>query len=100
MLWVLLGLLTIGSIMVSGLGWIINLVMGSVFCLFGTLFWMRVRFLHRSQAFLRADLDEDQSLAWFVYIDLLFVLGMLLMGGLLFVVGIGRVFGEGFAIFG
>ena len=46
-LWAGLGVLTIGSIALSSIGWVINLIIGSLFILIGFFLYLRAKHLHR-----------------------------------------------------
>jgi hypothetical protein len=98
--WAGLGLLTIGSIAISSIGWVINLVMGSLFILIGYFLYLRAKNFYR---FFRAITPDTQNISYlqkFLRLDLVIVVGITFLGGLLLMAGIFRVFGEGFAIFG
>jgi hypothetical protein len=95
-----LGAITIGSITLSSLGWVINLVMGLLFIFIGWFLYFRANNFHLFYSANIAETQNNQQLERFLRIDLILVLGTCLAGGLLLAVSIGRVFGEGYALFG
>lgn len=100
LLWGALGILTIGSVWLSRIGWPINLLMGSVFAAIGGFLYLRA--YHWQRFYLTAPVDVQNSphIRRFLRLDLIFLVGMGLVGGILLTAGISRVFGEGYAIFG
>ncbi len=97
--WAGLGLLTIGSIAISSIGWVINLVMGCLFLLIGYFLYLRTKNLYRFYRAVTPDMQNISYLQKFLRLDLIFVVGITFLSGLLLMAGIFRVFGEGFAIF-
>jgi hypothetical protein len=75
--------LTIGSIVLSSIGLVINLLMGAFFISFGWFMVWGTRSLDRVRI-----------------LSLVFMLGAILIGSIMLVAGAFRVFGEGYAIFG
>ena len=100
LLWAGLGLLTVGSIAVSSLGWAINLIMGVLFIFIGWFLYARSDSFYWVYSSSASDIQNHPHLQQFLRLDLIFVLGTCLVGGILLMASIGRVFGEGFAIFG
>lgn len=99
-LWIALGTLTIGSIVLSSIGWVINLVMGLLFILIGCFLYLRAYHWRRFYITVSSDMRNNPHLQRFLRLDLLFVLGACLLGALFLTAGVSRVFGEGYAIFG
>ena len=99
-LWIALGIITIGSIVLSSIGWGINLIMGLLFMLIGCFLYFRAYNLHHFYVNATENMQENLHLRRFLRLDLIFVLGTLLVGALLVSAATSRVFGEGFPIFG
>ncbi len=100
LLWVGLGVLTVGSIAVSTLGWAINLIMGALFIFIGWYIYARSDSFCRVYSSSASDMQNNPHIQRFLRLDLMFVLGACLVGGSLLVASISRVFGDGFAVFG
>ena len=98
--WAGLGVLTIGSIVISANGWVINLVIGSFFILIGIFLYLRAKNLHRFYEVIPSDVQNTPPLKHFLRLEMILILGTGFLGGMLLLAGISRVFGEGFAIFG
>ena len=98
--WVGLGVLTVGSIIVSSLGWIINLIMGILFIFIGWYLYARSDSFYRLFSSSASDMQNNPYIQRFLRFDLIFVLGTCFVGGLLLMASMSRVFGEGFAVFG
>lgn len=99
LLWIGLGLIVIGSIAVSSLGWGINLIVGSVMLLIGVFLGLRGRAL---TAMIESYEPEENTVrvSRFLRYDLILIGGISLIGLLLLAMSIYRVFGEGYAVFG
>ena len=99
-LWIGLGALTLGSIVLSSIGWVINLVIGLIFILIGYFLYLRASKLVRFYVTATDDVQNNPHMQRFLRLDLMLVLSTCFLGGLLLTAGISRVFGEGYAIFG
>jgi len=99
-LWLTLGILTIGSILVSSLGWIINLGMGTGLIIIGCLMYLHGNSLHRLYAGAMDKLQEDPNFIWFLRFDLLLVIISCIVSGAFLTGAFIRMFVEGFAVFG
>ncbi|MFZ2487886.1 MAG: hypothetical protein WAZ19_07155 [Anaerolineae bacterium] len=98
--WGMLGVLTIGSILLSRIGWPINLLMGNVFAAIGGFLYRRAYHWWRFYQTAPGDVQNSAHVKHFLHLDLIFLVGTGLIGGILLAAGISRVFGEGYAIFG
>ncbi len=98
--WIALGIITIGSIVFSSIGWGINLIMGLLFMLIGCFLYFRAHNLHHFYVNATENMQNNLRLQRFLLLDLMFVLGTFLVGALLLSAAASRVFGEGFPIFG
>lgn len=99
-LWVGLGGLTVGSIALSSIGWVINLVMGLLFMLIGVYLYFRAKNLHRFYETITPTARNNPYIQRFLNLELIFVLSTCFVGVIFLSAGISRVFGEGYAIFG
>lgn len=99
-LWFGVGLITIGGIVLSSLGWIINLVMGLIFISIGWLLYRRASSFYLFFSASPVTNQNNLHLQRFMRLDLLVVCGASLLGGILLIASISRVFGEGYAVFG
>jgi hypothetical protein len=99
-LWSGLGMLTIGGIAVSSIGWFINLGMGLLFLFIGCFMYFHGNSLHRFYAGGADQLQEDPKLQRFLRWDLIFVIISCILSGSLFTAAFYRIFFEGFAVFG
>ena len=99
-LWTGLGVLTIGSIALSSIGWAINLIIGLLFMLIAYFLYLRVKNLHCFYETIPSDAQNNPHLQRFLRLEMIFVLGTCFFGIILLSAGISRVFGEGYAIFG
>ena len=99
-LWAGLGTITIGSIAVSSLGWVINLVMGLIFICIGWFLYLRASNFQLFYYASDAETRNNLYLKRFLRSDLILVLIAGLVGTLLILASISRVFGEGYAVFG
>ena len=99
-LWFLLGLLTIGSIAISSLGWIINLSMGVLFLIIAGFIFLHGKNLHQFYTRTIEIVQNDLHFKRFLWLDLIFVLSTVFLGGVFLIAAFFRVFGEGFAVFG
>jgi len=99
-LWSGIGTITIGSIIQSSLSWHINLLMGLLFFSIGCFFYLRSSNLHHFYFSGDSKIQKNLHLQRFLRLDMIFVLGSCLVGGILLFASISRVFKEGFAIFG
>lgn len=104
--WVLLGLLTIGGIALSTIGWVINTVVGILFITIGLFFYAHgrafVRFYqsHTEHGSTEREFSSNPFLKRFMTLEILLLAGNCLVSALLLTAGASRVFGEGFPIFG
>ena len=99
-LWFLLGILTIGSIAISSLGWIINLSMGSFFMIVAGFIYLHGKNLHQFYSNAIETIQNDPHFNRFLRLDLIFVFSTAIISGGFLIAAIFRVFGEGFAVFG
>jgi hypothetical protein len=99
-LWFGLGAITIGSIALSPISWAINLIIGLFFILIGWFLHRRASSFYHFYSTSADDTQNNQSLLRFLRLDFLAILGTCLVGSLLLIASISRVFGEGFAVFG
>ena len=99
-LWLLLGILTIGSITISSLGWIINLSMGFLFIIIAGFIYLHGKNLHQFYSNAIEIIQNDPHFKRFLRLDLLFVFSTTFLGGVSLIAAFFRVFGEGFAVFG
>jgi hypothetical protein len=99
-LWLALGILTIGSILVSSLGWIVNLGMGLLFIIIGCLMYLHGNSLHRFYKGSMDKLQEDPNFQRFLRLDLLFVIISCIVISAMLTGAFIRIFIEGFAVFG
>jgi len=99
-LWLILGMLTIGSIAASSLVWIVNLGMGLLFIIIGVFIYLHGMRLHLFYASAVHKLQKDPNFQKFLRLDLIFVIISCLGGGVLLIGALIRVFMEGFAVFG
>lgn len=98
--WLGLGTLTMGSILVSALGWAINLIMGLFFILIGLYLRRRANSFYHFYVASSDEIQNNQHLCQFLRLDFFIVLGSSLVGGVLLLASLHRVFLEGFAVFG
>lgn len=96
----MLGALTIGSILLSTLGWGINLVMGFVFAGIGGFVYLKAHYLHKFLTAVPDDSRSNPALEKFVALENIFVTLSLLFAIVLLTAAASRVFGEGYPIFG
>lgn len=99
-LWGALGAITIGSIARSPVAWGINLIMGLLFVMTGWFLYQRANNFYRYVSTNPAERLSDQHLKHFLLFDFVLVCITVLVGALLFVMSIFRVFMEGYAVFG
>ena len=99
-LWTGLGVLTIGSIAVSSIGWVINLGMGLLFILIGSYLYIRGKSLTRFYAGAADQLQADPNFQRVIHLDLVFIIISCLLSSAFLIGAFIRVFFEGFAVFG
>jgi hypothetical protein len=95
-----LGMLTIGSIVLSSIGWFINLGMGLFFIMIGVYLYFRGNSLHRFYSGAVDNLQDDPKFRRFLRLDLLFVIISCVVSGAFLTGAFIRIFFEGFAVFG
>ena len=99
LLWTGLGLVAIGGILLSLTSWRINLFMGALFVGIGWFSYARVNAFCRGFTAM-AVAQNNPHIRRFLLLDLILVVGVGLIGALLLVASLSRVFGEGYAVFG
>ncbi len=99
-LWAGTGALAIVSIALSPRNWIPNLLMGLFFICFGWYLYFRAISFSRYYSARPADFRKNPIGLRFLRLDLLLVLLSCLAGALLLLASGGRVFREGYAVFG
>ena len=99
-LWSVLGMMTIGSIAVSSIGWVINLGMGLLFILIGVYLYFRGNSLHRFYSSAVDNLQQDPNYQRFLRFEMIFVIISSILSGVFLIAAFIRVFREGFAVFG
>jgi hypothetical protein len=92
--------MTIGSIAVSPLGWVINLGMGLLFIMIGGYLYFRGKSLHRFYAGAVDNLQEDPNFQSFFSYEMIFVIISCFGSGVFLIGAFIRIFIEGFAVFG
>ena len=96
--WTAVGIITVGSIYLSMGGFVINVVVGSLFIFIGQFIFWKERYFVK---FLREAVSNNKKLKVTVIISELFFIGGILLVGLVAFFGVfSRVFLEGFAVFG
>ncbi|MDD2680748.1 MAG: hypothetical protein PHE20_01440 [Patescibacteria group bacterium] len=98
-LWVATGLVTVGSIYLSNIGFVINLIVGLSFILIG--FYLHLK--EKNIFGLLKIVPEDQSRNLYKKVivgEIIFIAAALFFGLMAFSAVLSRVFGEGFAVFG
>ncbi len=98
LIWMMIGVITLGSILLSDIGWVINLTVGFVFVLFSTLLFLK----EKNFLLLISDSDpEDKIIQKKAVRYELFSLLIVLIVGVISLFGVShRVFIEKFAVFG
>lgn len=99
LIWVVTGLVTIGSIYLSRIGFVINLLVGKSFILLGTYFYFKEKAL--SELLEITYQDQFSKLHNKVFLgEFFFMMFALLVGIIILSAVSSRVFKEGFAVFG
>lgn len=98
-LWITSGLIIIGSIYLSRIGFVINLLVGTLFILLGLYFYFKEKFLSE---FLKKTCESELGKLYKKVIlgEVIFIMVTLLVGVIILSAVSSRVFGEGFAVFG
>jgi len=99
-LWLILGILTAGSIVISKLGWIINVGMGLLFIIIGCFMYFHGNSLHQFYGSAVEKIQYDPNFRRFLRLDLIFVLISCIFSGISLIAVITRIFFEGYAVFG
>ena len=98
-LWITSGLLTIGSIYLSRIGFVINLIVGTLFILLGIYFYCKEKalseLLEKTCQGKLGKLHKKVILGEVVFIMIALLVGIIILSAVS-----SRVFGEGFAVFG
>ena len=100
LLWSLIGLFTIGSIILSRNGMVINLVVGTIFLLIAGLFFLKAYFFTKG---VKAEEISHESKTYFskyLKADLILTTGTVLFSLIIFSAVLHRIFQEGTPIFG
>lgn len=100
LLWMSLGIVTIGSMALSLPNWRINLLMGTVFIVIGGFLGLRGLAFCKGYAASAIDIRTNLNMRRFLLLDLLSTLGTALIAAGLLAASLDRVFREGFAVFG
>ena len=97
--WLLLGLLSIGSIINGSDGLMINIVLGSLFILIGIYFYLRTK-NHQKLLLLFAEKKADQYFKHFILLEKILISMSLFFIFILLSGVIHRIFGENMPVFG
>ena len=101
---ILLGLLTIGSIIYSTTGWVINLIMGLFFTTIGYYLYAKAKSVIKLIFNINKMNNERhvtlKSIDRFMFFEKIFIICCLLFGALLLSLAFSRIFGENLPIFG
>ncbi len=100
LLWIALGIITVGSIALSSIGWVINLIFGLLFILIGVFIWSRMYYLNRFLIRSSQNVQLNIDLQRYLRLEIVLAVGILFVGLILLMGASSRVFGEGFAVFG
>ena len=95
-----MGIVTVGSIFLSSIGWLINLVMGCIFIIIGFFFYLRGRAFNQFVATTTRDVLANLFLQRYLRLEIVLAVCVFLIGGFLLAASMYRVFGEGLAVFG
>ena len=99
LLWITTGLITIGSIYLSRIGFVTNIIVGILFILLGVYFYFKEKAL--SELLGKTYKKEQDKLHNKVILgEIIFIMVALLVGGTILSAVISRVFWEGYAVFG
>ncbi|MFQ6539739.1 MULTISPECIES: hypothetical protein [Aphanothece] len=98
--WVGTGVVAIGSIALSPRNWTPNLAMGVLFICLGWLLYLRAVSFSRFFSAMPVNIQIISFGQRFLRLDLLLVSLSCLVGALLLLASVSRVFGEGYAVFG
>lgn len=98
-LWITIGLITLGSIYLSRIGYIINLIVGILFLIIAIYFYFKEKYFLE---FLTKTNQVEQDLLFKKVIlgEIILVMTALLVGTIALSAVSMRVFVEGFAVFG
>jgi len=105
-LWIVLGILTIGSILLGSIGMLINILMGFVFILIGFYFFSKIKILNNVFNTIKI-LDNNEkkilvqnSIKKFISIEMVIVIASTIIVIVFLSAVISRIFGENLPIFG
>ncbi|QEN04580.1 hypothetical protein EW093_07640 [Thiospirochaeta perfilievii] len=98
-LWLIIGLITIGSIFLSSIGYVINLVVGSIFISIAIFFNYKRKYLF--ELLKKTCIDgEDILTDKVINGEIVGIISALILGIIIFTAVYSRVFIEGFPVFG
>ena len=98
-LWIVSGIITIGSIYLSSIGLAINIIVGIIFILIGVYFYLKEKSL--LQLLANECVGPDSKLRTKVIAgEIIFIIMMFLVGVIILSAVLQRVFGDGVSVFG
>ncbi|MGO4292201.1 hypothetical protein [Chitinophaga sp. RAB17] len=100
LLWSLIGLFTIGSIVLSSNVLVINLIVGTIFLLIAALFFFKAFFLVKGVRNGEISSKGGASFSKYLMTDLILTAGIVLFSSIVFSAVLHRIFLEGNPIFG
>ena len=99
-LWLILSMMSVGSLFLEMPGSFVNLLMGLIFFVMGVFFFLRACYFSRFFLAFASSGRINNALLKYVYLDIVFVFLSFLFVSLLNSGAASRVFGEGLPIFG
>lgn len=99
LLWITTGLIIVGSIYLSRIGFVINLVIGILFILIGMYFYLKEKAFSKLLTQI-CEGKQDKLHKKVILGEIIFIMMALFIGATALSAVSSRVFGQGFAVFG